>query len=213
MDNADDGKIRISCSECGKRVKFSADKAGATFRCPRCHTTIVTPVGPGEPAQTTAPAAVTKPEPKPASRLFKAPGAAPPPAVFDPQPKEPAEMPPAIDRLNTFLVEEQRRIGNIAAHVVKNSALSEDQQKAELLALRHEKAVEIRSFAGALLKEVDESLAKMHTDPAAETDSGKARIANAQRERVGLIQYMKLTFQMRTVQEDDHQNAAMPDTP
>ena len=48
MGDINDGKIRLRCPGCGKRVKFPAGYPGGTFRCPLCHTTIVAPIGAGD---------------------------------------------------------------------------------------------------------------------------------------------------------------------
>ncbi|MHA1571341.1 MAG: hypothetical protein ACTSWM_05935, partial [Alphaproteobacteria bacterium] len=39
-----DGKVRMRCPQCGKKVKFPSGMAGETFRCPVCGSIIVTPL-------------------------------------------------------------------------------------------------------------------------------------------------------------------------
>ncbi len=43
-ERKDDGKVRIRCTGCGKKVKYPANLPGGTFRCPICHTIMVAPL-------------------------------------------------------------------------------------------------------------------------------------------------------------------------
>jgi len=40
-----DGKIRVVCAGCGRKVKFPASELGKTFRCPACGAMVITSTG------------------------------------------------------------------------------------------------------------------------------------------------------------------------
>ena len=39
-----DKKVRVTCTECGKRLKLPADEPGRVFRCPICANSIIAPI-------------------------------------------------------------------------------------------------------------------------------------------------------------------------
>ncbi len=210
MDKSEDGKTRMRCTGCGKRVKFSATRAGATFHCPKCKAMIIAPLDWND----TEEKVLDPAHKQPATRPVKKPVL----QRTEPKPESPAvrkveEKAPALDRLNVFLVNEQRRVGFEAAKAAREQGLPKEEKIARLQALRHEKAVNTRALVQQLMTELDEALAILHADPAADTDTGKVRIAKVEHERNALVLYLRVIFQMRTVHDDDHRSAAKPDTP
>lgn len=206
-----DDKIRVRCIGCGKRIKFPAGQPGTAFRCPICKTTIVTPLS-GEEVDE-APALDLKlrsPATTPPRRRSPAPVQAAAPA----QPPAPSAPPqPAIDRLNEFILREQRRQAELCRQVVRNGDLSEEKKTAELVALRHQKAVGIRSFVSAMLRDFEHRIEELRNCPSADTESGKKRIAAVEEELAGIRLYLKVMYQMRTVAQDDQRNGATHGTP
>ena len=221
MAKTDDGKIRMRCPGCGKRVKFPANVPGTTFRCPICHTSMVSPLDAADadkapsieelirnrPSRSTAKRAVTAPSPKPkepATPVSRKPAPAR-------RPSDKSET-PAIDRLNAFLLKEQQRIGGLVSQIIRDSRLSDEEKTAELLSLRHQKAVGLRSLADVMFRDINRTLARLRDDPAVDTESGKARIAAVEREKRGLELFLKVMFQIRTVSQDNRLNGATHDT-
>ena len=202
MAEKPDGKVRVRCTGCGKRVKFPAGYAGTTFRCPLCHTTLVAPLEGEEAAD--APGAADGP-----SQTSPATSARKP----QPSPKKNSVKQPAIDRLNNFLLKEQQRVGLQCARIVKDANLPTEEKRAALAAMRHEKAVAIRSHVAVIMKDQNAALAALRDDPVAETSTGKSQIAALERELEGLKLYLKVMFKMRTVGEDVQQSDARQGTP
>lgn len=206
MPNKKDDKIRVRCTGCGKRIKFPANLPGATFRCPSCKTTIVAPLD-GKDTE--------EPAPQPPAAPTFTPHSAPPPVpVAAPaQTQPPAPKLPAIERLNAFILREQKRTGELCNQIIRNQRLSDEKKTSELMALRHQKAVGIRSFVDVMLKDFTRSIEELRNCPSADTETGKKRIQTEETELAGIQLYLKVMYQMRTVGQDDNQNGATRGTP
>ena len=196
-----DGKIRIRCSGCGKRVKFPAIPGG-TFRCPICRTILVAPLDLSEMTDRSAAgdeaskSAVTPlPEPRPTPRPFAPPPSdAPAPA---PQPRKAQE--PAIRRINAFYFRETQRIGELCEEIMREAAGDEDRIL-RLRQIRHAKAVHMREYVDTVFKELDEEIAGLRDGLASETESAKARLAELSAERHAAALYVKTMFEMRALE-------------
>jgi len=205
MAQKDDGKIRMRCTGCGKRVKFPKGRPGDTFRCPLCHTMMVAPIDNGNGAT-----------PQKSDTLQAAPKARPasPRVTATPRraaaPREPEKMPEPIARINAFLSRETTHVGEIGRNVLMDNSLSPEEQIAELRRLRHAKAVNLRKFVQVVLKDLDQKLKALHDNPAAETPTLKAQIKALEKERHCLITYLKVMFELRTLSESP---SAKSDTP
>jgi len=191
-EKQEDGKVRLRCTGCGKKVKYPASQAGGTFRCPICHTVIVAPLD-GDPNELTLEEesdpgiiASAPPDELPAA---DEPQPAPPPA--------PEQKPPALERVNAFLVKETERIGRLCEEVVANTFISAEEQASKLRALRHAKAVYLKRYVEAVIKDLDNELAELRDNPASETQTGQKKINRLLEERRGLLLFLNVMFELR----------------
>jgi len=214
MNRKNDDKIRMRCTGCGKRVKFPADMRGVAFRCPKCHTTLVTPLTLEE-LEAEQPASAPD-----AAGAALAPRRVPPPRPPRPSaeaPAPPAAAPrkkrvPAWHRLHVFLVRQQQRLCKRAARVLANPDMDEGRKRAELVTLRRERAVGIRQFSDKLFAELDREIRELREGPTAETDTGRRQIALIERERQALRLFLEVMFQRKTVAQDEGLRPARPGT-
>lgn len=213
MPNKKDDKVRVRCTGCGKRIKFPANVPGATFRCPICKTTIVAPLD-GKDVEEQQPIGPNVQAPAAAAPAPTQRSAQPPVQATAPAPTQaPAPQSPAIERLNTFILREQQRTGILCNQIIRNKRLSTEQKTSELIALRHQKAVSIRSFTDAMLRDFKRSIEELRNCPSADTETGKKRVQEEETELAGIQLYLKVMYQMRTVEQDNNQNGATRSTP
>ncbi len=196
-ENAEDGKIRIRCTGCGKKVKFSAGLPGQTYRCPSCHTTIIAPID----GQSEAPEQAEQPTPRP----FRRPS--PPPAAAPRRPQPAAEEESsALERFNSFMLKETQRLASAANELLLPSEETPPQLAARLIELRHIKAVHIKEYAYAVLKDLDRAIAELKESPAAETDTMRRKIQKLLLERRNFLIYLHVIYELRPAA------SAKPDT-
>jgi hypothetical protein len=112
-------------------------------------------------------------------------------------PSVPAQKPPALERVNAFLVRETDRIGRLSEEVVANTLISVDEQASKLRALRHAKAVYFKRYVEAVMKDLDNELAELRDDPASETQTGQTKINRLLLERRGLLIFLNVMFELR----------------
>jgi len=194
----DDGKVRVRCTGCGKRVRYPANQPGATFRCPICHTVMVAPLNGGDDLSL---------EEESASGVIVGgrsdqvpPQAAPkPPAGTKPAaaPSAPDRAVPALQRVNAFLVRETDRIGRLCEEVVLNTATSVEEQASKLRALRHAKAVYFKRYVEAVMKDLDNEISELHNDPASETATVQNKLKELLQEKRGLMLFLNVMFEIR----------------
>jgi ribosomal protein S27E len=223
MGEVNDGKVRLRCPGCGKRVKFPAGQPGQTFRCPLCHTTIVAPINGAEAdapskeelAEAAAAVPVTAPPPdappslKPAHAASATP-AAPPPRFKSPPAQAPERRPvvtedpiadvknaPMIDRINAFLVRETQRTGRVATDVLGDAKMSLQEQIAYVKELRRGKAVRFKVYVESLLKDLDGEIAALRENPAVDTPTVKSRLTALLNERRGVLIYLNIMFELK----------------
>lgn len=226
MGEVTDGKVRLRCPGCGKRVKFPADQPGQTFRCPLCHTTIVTPInGAGleaptkeELSEAAASVPVTAPPPDAPPTLKPAT----PPARYKPAPSTPQERrpvasdepiadvknAPVIDRINTFLVRETQRTGRVATDVLGDAKMSLEEQVAYVKELRRGKAVRFKMYVESLMKDLDGEITALRENPAVDTPTIQNRLKALLTERRGVMIYLNIMFEIKPPAP-----AAKPGTP
>jgi ribosomal protein S27E len=205
-EKSDDGKVRVRCTGCGKRVKYPANHPGGTFRCPICHTVMVAPLdGANE---------LTLEEESHSGIIAAAASAQvtnDSDSEPDAAPSAPPQKPPAIERVNAFLVRETERIGRLCEEVVSNSFMPGEEQANKLRALRHAKAVYFKRYVEAVLKDLDNELAELRDDPASETQTGKSKISRLLLEKRGLVLFLNVMFELRPG-ASPARNGATPDT-
>jgi hypothetical protein len=202
-ETQDDGKVRMRCTGCGKRVKFPANQPGGTFRCPICHTTIVAPLRAIEDLS-------LEEEPKLGPNAAVPTPAAPSviaPAAQAPRPLAPkaAGMPvalerkaPALQRVNAFLLRETERIGRLCEEVVSSPSTSVEEQASKLQALRHAKAVHLKRFVEAIQKDLDAEISDLRDHAASETQTVQEKLKQLLQERRGLLVFLDVMFELRT---------------
>lgn len=199
-EREDDGKIRIRCTGCGKRVKFPAGMPGQTYRCPLCHTTIIAPIGNGEEAS----AAASSPPPQPAPEIpLKAPQQGP---AMRPE-RIQKNNEPAVDRFNAFVLKATYRMQSLANAAMIPSEETPAQLAARLNELRHVRALQIKDYAHAMLRDMDKAIAELKESPAAGTDSVRTRLERLLTERRNFLLYLNVMFELRP------SAAARQDTP
>jgi DNA-directed RNA polymerase subunit RPC12/RpoP len=224
MGEIRDNRIRLNCTGCGKRFKVGSDKEGAAFRCPHCKTTLIVPSNGRVEIDAETDAKVSDFARRLKMRSDQVSGRLPGDATpLAPPPPQPTVAQPArphgegvraaIDRLNIFLVREQKRIGDLSGRIVRDRRLPAEAKEEGLLSLRQQKAMSIRKFVNALVMELDSRLANLKSEPAADTETGKMRLEALQHERDGVALYLEVMFQMKSVGQDRQGHPAKPDTP
>ena len=191
-ERQEDGKVHIRCTGCGKKVRYPANQPGGTFRCPICHTVMVAPLdSPGDMSL----------EEESASGEFvggrsdQVPnGAAKPVAA----PSAPERKPPALERVNAFLVRETDRIGRLCEEVVSNPSTSVEEQTSKIQALRHAKAVHFKRYVEAVMKDMDTEISALRDDVASETPTVQNKLKELLLERRGLLVFLNVMYEMRT---------------
>ncbi len=215
MRKRTDNRLRISCTGCGQRFKVPHGMPGMTFTCPHCKNIVIAPLDPNEVEGLSLSDVTSDEAPRKYVRPRHTDAAFTPTAAAAEAAEASAtrQQAPPIDRLSGFLLEEQKRVNELASQVVKNRRLSPEEKQNQLKAIRHQKAVSIRGFVDTLMREVNAEIAMLRDSPASDTTTGKNRLGTLEREREGVILYLKVMFQMRTVGQDDQTNGATPGTP
>lgn len=228
MGESNDGKVRLRCPGCGKRVKFPAALPGQTFRCPLCRTTIVAPINgmdadaptreeladaaaavPLTPPPADAPPSLKPAQPAPAAKPKPAAGATPArrPVAAD-EPVADVKDAPIVDRINSFLIRETQRTGRVATDVLGDAKMSLPDQIAYVKELRRGKAVRFKMYCESLLKDLDAEIAALRDSPAADTPTIKNRLTALLAERRGALIYLNVMFELKPPPP-----AAKPGTP
>ncbi len=205
-ERQEDGKVHIRCTGCGKKVRYPANQPGGTFRCPICHTVMVAPLdGPEEMGLEEESASGVMA----GGRSDQVPnGSAPKPAAA---PSAPERKPPALERVNAFLVRETDRIGRLCEEVVANPTTSVEEQASKLLALRHAKAVYFKRYVEAVMKDMDAEISALRDDAASETQTVQNKLKELLLERRGLVVFLNVMYEMRTGLSSSR-TGATPDT-
>jgi ribosomal protein S27E len=230
MDLPADGKLRVTCTGCGKRFKVPPDKQGAAFTCPHCKTTLIVPSDGHIPMDEEADSQVMNFVRRLSSRsarvsgtaaedipedTVKLPGETPPaPEPKKPRPRAIAQTPddsrpPAIDRLTAFLVKEQHRVGRSAARILRDPTLGQAGKRDGLVELRREKARRAKAHVTGLMRELDARLGALKMSPKAETPFGRRRIRRLREERGAVELFLRVMYQVKTLRHDlqDHDDA------
>jgi hypothetical protein len=203
----DDGKVRVRCTGCGKRVKFPANVPGQTFRCPICKTTLVTPldgesmgIPPAQDFQSATRTAVHRFRPHPAPET--------PRALADEGPAEPMGSP--IQKITAFLIKETQRSTQLCEAILARAAMPLETQATQIRQLRQAKAYHFKQYVEAILKEVDGAIAALHNSPVVETDTGKARFQKMLAERRAVLLFLNIMYEFRPISERAASNGGAP---
>ena len=172
-----DGKIRLRCPNCNKRLKFPAEKAGKVYNCPICGATIISPLDSDSP--TPARSAGTPSQKTPAPSLPEEAPAPPKPPRSRPQ--SAAAQPPeawaptrmaigpnqAIGKLCGFLARQNTGVGKAAHEIV--AAEPADISAADLMKrfarLRAERGLRLQEFVEKLRGDVADRIRQLEDHP------------------------------------------------
>jgi len=212
----DDGKIRIRCPECGKKLKFRADAPGAILRCPICMHNVIAPLS--ETAEEEA-AETPSPEAPEAQSPTEAPSPAPaapaPPAKAKPEAaayprraatggKTKAWTPEAktrdnasIERLVNFLNRENDRVGGLAVSAIHDPEMPPKQRHRRLLGLRQDKNGRIRAEIDKIVHDLDDVIHGLTHHPSAGQGAIRLQLKGKEEEKAGFLIFLKLIFGLR----------------
>ena len=226
MTKSADGKIRLRCNGCGRRVKFPAGSPGETYRCPICHTLIVAPLDDRDMTPPTAEeltVAVKEASQAPSAAVEPAPDAEAPAAESVPLQPATGEEPidqeaydkyqKSIERVNVFIARESQRIGRLCREVLADRSVARKEKVERLLQLRHVKAVALRRFVDNLGKGLDEAIRKLEAHPAAETKTVQDVADRLKWERRNLLLYLRVMFHLQSGHDNGNAPNARTGTP
>ena len=211
-----DDKIRMRCTGCGKRVKFPRGSAGQTFRCPKCHKTMVAPLddddgeipSPSElKSVALAAARAARPRYDPSKAIRR------PSLDRTRQEDRTPNLLNSIERVNAFLNRQAETIGPMCRSALTDQSLSQEERIAEVRRLRSVKAVNLRKFVDAIKTDLNKAIEKLKANPAAETETIAEKLGQLVTERECLTQYVQVMFALRPVAQEMPAPTATPDTP
>jgi len=188
-----DGKIRLRCSGCGKRVKFPAGQPGQAYRCPICHTTIVSPLD-GDDAHMPSRKELESVAKKYSSaddahRVKK--------LIVSHHPKGVKARRHPVERLGSFMSQEDRRITQSSCEILLDGTFSDKEKMEKLQSLRQSKAVRLKQYVLALHKDLDKQITSLRNSAAADTPSNRQNIAGLEEHREQLRLYVKVMFRLQ----------------
>lgn len=211
-EDIEDGKIRIRCTGCGKKVKFPADQPGQTFRCPICKTTMVAPLDGNDVAPPSAQelrsSARRFTPPRPGTRLMRGPEPSAPATEPESQAPQPPEMP--IQKITDFLARETDRAAKLCQEIIANPTIPVEAQAAQIRQIRNAKAYHFKQFVEATLKEVDSAIAALRNSPVVETDTGKERLRKMLLDRRGLLLFLNVMYEFRIISAPSAPTGGIP---
>ena len=188
-----DGKIRLRCPGCGKRVKFPEGQPGQAYRCPICHTTIVAPLD-GDDIHLPSHKELTSVAGKFASaddaqRIKK--------SIVSHRPKGTRARRHPVERLGSFMSQENQRTTQLSCAILFDDTTSDKEKTDKLQALRQSKGVRLKQYVLALHKDLDKQIMSLRNSAAADTPSNMQNIAELEERREQLRLYVKVMFQLQ----------------
>lgn len=197
-EQTDDGKIRIRCTGCGKRVKFPANQPGQAFRCPLCKTTMVAPLD-GEDAALPSAQEIQSATRNKVHR-FRPHTMEKDEEPLKPEPATEAPRTP-IQRITSFLIKETERTSQLSEAILARTAMPFETKIAQIRQLRQAKAYHFKQFVEAILKEMDTAISALRDSPVADTDTGKERLQKLFYERRAVLLFLNLMYEFKPVSE------------
>jgi hypothetical protein len=229
----DDGKIRIRCPGCGKKLKFPGGRPGLILRCPICTQNIIAPLDgaeteepppPAEPPVTLGP---TAPESEEATvEAAAAAPVAPPEAEAPVYPRRPLSpeaaakarawapqvvrqpVNPSIERLVLFLTRENDRVRDAAVAVIHDPTVEAEQRDRRLSVLRQDKNVRVRNEIDKIVGELDEAIHDLTYRPAAAQGATQLQLRDKKAEKEGLLLFLRTIYGVRLA--DTQRSDAIP---
>ena len=213
MVEKDDGKIRVRCSGCGKRVKCPAGKPGEAYRCPVCHTTIVAPLDKREvarPSDRELKSFIPKPLPA-ADRTDGETAGTSTAARTRSQSSRFLKGKHPVEELGEFLMRQTRRATEVSREILTSPSMSDEKRRAKLGELRTLKGVRLREHVRGLLRDLDQRIAVLRHSAGAEAETSKRAVARLQQQRDQFVLYLDVMFQLQT--PGPNGPGVKPDTP
>lgn len=194
MRSGADGKIRIRCPNCHKRLKFPAEKAGKVYNCPICGATVISPLD-GK-SHTPPQGTPTPPEPP---RNGLEPAAAPPRKVWGPT-RMVTGPNQAIEKLCRFLSRRNVDAGKAAHELI--AAEPADISAADLMerfaSLRRERGLRLQEFVEKLRDDVADRIRQIEHHPMREQGNIRRELGMARKEQRDLEVFISVFLMGKT---------------
>jgi len=201
MNVEPDGKIRVRCPNCNKRLKFPAEKAGTVYNCPICGATIISPLDgashtPPQGARTPSQGTPTPPKPP---RNRPQPAAAQSSETWAPT-RMFIEPNQAIEKLCRFLARQNTDIGKAAHGIV--AAESADISAADLMKrftrLRAERGLRLQEFVEKLRDHVADHIQQIEHHPMRDQGNIRRQLRMARKEQRDLEAFISVFLMGKT---------------
>jgi uncharacterized Zn finger protein (UPF0148 family) len=173
-----DGRIRIRCNECGKRLKVPAGHPGKVFRCPICANTIISPL--------TQDTDEVKREEREAARVIRQTGWVPQIAL--------QTRHKSLESLSHAVAREFQDLMQGLASILGRGPLKDNEAADRIQTLWREKSQRLRELAVKLTYDLDREVRELEMSPMRKQPSFIEKLNAKQRERRDLALVMKLVF-------------------
>ena len=207
-----DTKVRVTCTECGKRLKLPADQPGRVFRCPICASSVIAPIqtadssAPAEPRAEAPAAAPAKPGERPdpveeilrRGRLKGGPtGSAPAQEVgWRPETRtKPTNR--AIQDVMRFLAKANEHLTEVAVDALHSPDMPPEQKERRLTGLRKDRSANLLKEVDRIVSERDDRIRRLLRDPHPERAGVQNEIAEIRAEKKALYAFLRIIFGIR----------------
>jgi len=178
-DKGSDGRIRIRCHECGKRLKLPPGAGGRVFRCPICANTIISPLD-------SDPAATEQKDQAEAKIMKRLSGWAP---VLSQK-----ERYKSVESLGHFLGREFADLAQSYAGALAGVVTEESEALDKVQALYREKMARTREFARRIITDLSREIAEMERNPMQKQLGFAERLEGKRREKRDFEIILKVLF-------------------
>jgi len=173
-----DGRIRIRCNECGKRLKVPSGHPGKVFRCPICASTIIAPL--------TQDTDEVRQQEREAARVIRQTG-------WIPQLAQQTRH-KSLENLSHAVAREFQDLMQSLASVLGRGPLKDQEAAERIQTLWREKSQRLRELAVRLMYDVDREIRELEMSPMRKQPSFIEKLNTKLRERRDLAYVMKLVF-------------------
>jgi hypothetical protein len=167
LGKSDDGRIRIRCPECGKKLKLPAGLPGKIFRCPICAASIIAPLE-------TASAAGQKTKEDDLIALRR--------MGWTPNLMQ-VERYKSVENLGNVLGREYVDIAQSCAKILANTNYKDADAAERVAVLVREKMAKLRDYAVKQAMDLEREIEELHRNPMKNQFHHQEKIAAKQRER------------------------------
>ena len=178
-DKGSDGRIRIRCHECGKRLKLPPGAGGRVFRCPICANTIISPLD-------SDPAATEQKDQAEAKIMKRLSGWAP---VLSQK-----ERYKSVESLGHFLGREFADLAQSYAGALAGVVTEESEALDKVQALYREKMARTREFARRIITDLSREISEMERNPMQKQLGFAERLEGKRREKRDFEIILKVLF-------------------